>query len=65
MTIKDTIGFIGERMTEASSYGGAAIIALSVLHISANPNLVDAILGAITAIGGVIAILIPEGKPNA
>lgn len=65
MNIKDTIGFIGERMTEASSWGGTAIIVLSALHVNANPTLINAILGAVAAIGGVIAILVPEGKPNA
>lgn len=61
MDTKATLAYLGQRMKEASSWGGTALMLLAALHISANPDLVNAGLGVIAAIGGLIAVLVPEG----
>jgi len=48
------------RMREASSYAGLVGALLGVLHIAASPDLVQAALGAVAAVGGLLAVLIPE-----
>jgi hypothetical protein len=49
------------RMREASSYAGLVCALLGVLHIAASPDLVQAALGVAAALGGLLAVLIPEG----
>jgi hypothetical protein len=57
----NTLAYLGARMREASSWGGGAAILLAVLHVSASPDLISAALGLVAAIGGLIAVLVPEG----
>jgi hypothetical protein len=57
----DTLGYLVARLKEASSWGGAAAFILGVLHLSVSPDIVDAALGVIAAIGGLIAVALPEG----
>jgi hypothetical protein len=52
------------RMREASSYAGLVGILLGALHIAARPDLVNAALGLIAALGGLLAVLIPEKSPT-
>lgn len=54
------IAYIAARLKEASSWSGAAATLLAALHIAASPSLVNAVLGVLAAIGGVIAVLVPE-----
>jgi hypothetical protein len=58
----NTLAFLGTRMTEASSWAGAAAFILGTLHLSASPDLVNAALAVVAAMGGLIAVLVPEGK---
>jgi len=58
---KSTLAYLGARMQEASSWGGAAAFILAALHLSASPGLVNAALGMIAALGSLIAVLLPEG----
>ncbi|MGC2411757.1 MAG: hypothetical protein WA459_03545 [Stellaceae bacterium] len=58
----NTLAYLGARMKEASSWGGAAAFVLGALHASASPDLVNAALGLIAAVGGLIAVLVPEGN---
>lgn len=56
--------YIAARLKEASSWGGAAMMLLAALHVNANPDAVNAALGIVAAIGGLLAILIPDkGAP--
>jgi hypothetical protein len=57
----DTLAYLAERMKEASSWGGGAAFILGALHFSASPDLVNGALGVIAAIGGLIAVAVPEG----
>jgi len=57
----DTLAYLGARMKEASSWGGAAAFILGALHLSASPDLINGALGVIAAIGGLIAVVVPEG----
>ena len=54
------IAYIAARLKEASSWSGAAATLLAALHIAASPSLVNAVLGVLAGIGGVIAVLVPE-----
>jgi hypothetical protein len=56
------LAYLGERMKEASSWGGTAALLLGALHVAASPDLINAGLGVIAAVGGLIAILVPEGS---
>ena len=58
----NTLAYLGTRMTEASSWAGVAAFILSALHLSASPDLVNAALGVVAALGSLIAVLVPEGK---
>jgi hypothetical protein len=58
----NTLAYLGTRLTEASSWAGVASIILGALHLSASPDLVNAGLGVVAALGGLIAVLVPEGK---
>ena len=58
---KTTLAYLGARMREASSWGGAAAFILASLHLTASPDVVNAALSVIAAIGGLIAVLAPEG----
>ena len=58
----NTLAYLGTRMTEASSWAGGAAIILGALHLGASPDLVNATLGVVAALGGLIAVLVPEGK---
>ena len=55
-----TLAYLGARMKEASSWAGTVGVVLGLLHIGASPDLVNAGLGAVAAIGGLIAVLVPE-----
>ena len=57
------LAYLGQRMREASSYAGLAAMGLAALHVSAAPNQVSAALGVITAVGGLIAVLVPSNAP--
>ena len=57
----NTLAYLGARLKEASSWGGAAAFILGALHFGASPDLVNAALGVVAAIGGLIAVLVPEG----
>jgi hypothetical protein len=59
--LMDTLAYVGARLKEASSWGGSAAFILGAAHLSASPDLVNATLGVIAAIGGLIAVLVPEG----
>jgi hypothetical protein len=48
------------RMREASSYAGLVGMLLGASHIAASPDLVNAALGLVAALGGLLAVLIPE-----
>jgi DNA-binding phage protein len=48
------------RAKEATSHSGAAMVLLAAMHIQANPDLVNAVLGLVAAIGGLMSILVPE-----
>lgn len=48
------------RMREASSYAGFVGMLLGGLHIAASPDLVNAALGVVAALGGLLAVLLPE-----
>jgi hypothetical protein len=48
------------RLREASSYAGLVGALLGVLHIAASPGLIQAALGVVAALGGLLAVLIPE-----
>lgn len=61
---KNTLAYLGARMKEASSWGGAAAFILATLHLSANPDVVDAALSLIAATGSLIAVLVPEGAAS-
>jgi hypothetical protein len=58
----NTLAYLAERMKEASSWGGGAAFILGALHLSASPDLVNGALGVIAAIGGLIAIVVPEAS---
>ena len=58
----NTLAYLGARLKEASSWGGTAAFLLGALHLSVSPDLVNGVLGVIAAIGGLIAVLVPEGK---
>ena len=58
----NTLAYLGARLKEASTWGGTAAFLLGTLHLSVSPDLVNAVLGVIVAIGGLIAVLVPEGK---
>jgi hypothetical protein len=58
---RSTLAYLGARMQEASTWGGAAAFILAALHVSASPGLVNAALGVIAALGSFMAILLPEG----
>ena len=58
----NTLAYLAARLKEASSWGGAAAFLLGALHLSANPDLVNAALGVVAAFGGLIAVLVPEAK---
>ncbi len=60
----NTVAYLGARMKEASSWGGAAAFVLAALHLSASPDVVNAALSVVAAIGGLIAILVPEGAAS-
>lgn len=53
------------RLREASSYAGLVGLLLGALHIAASPDLVQAALGLIAALGGLLAVLIPEKSAGA
>lgn len=53
--------YIAARMKEASSWAGLVGAVLAAAHVSANPDLVNAALAAIAALGSIVAILVPEG----
>jgi len=57
----NTLAYLGARMTEASSWGGAAAFILATLHLTASPDVVNAALGVVAATGALIAVLVPEG----
>jgi hypothetical protein len=57
----NTLAYLAERMKEASSWSGAAVFVLGALHLSASPDLVNGALGVIAALGGLIAVVVPEG----
>lgn len=61
---KSTLAYLAARMKEASSWGGAAAFVLAALHLSANPDVVNAALSVIAATGSLIAILVPEGAAS-
>ena len=54
------LAYLAARLKEASSWSGAAAALLGALHIAASADLINAVLGAVAAIGGVIAVLAPE-----
>lgn len=54
------IAYIGQRMTEASSYGGAAALLLGAAHIANASDLANAIIGVVVAVGGLIGVLVKE-----
>ena len=58
------LAFVAARMKEASSYAGIAAVIMSALHISASPDAVNAVIGAIATVGGALAFFLPE-KPAA
>jgi len=58
----NTVAYLGARLAEASSWAGVATVILGALHLSASPDLVNAALGVVAALGGLIAVLVPEGK---
>jgi len=58
----NTLAYLGARLKEASTWGGTAAFLLGTLHLSVSPDLVNGVLGVIAAIGGLIAVLVPEGK---
>jgi hypothetical protein len=58
------VQYLIARMREASSYAGLVGALLGVLHIAASPDLVQAALGLVAALGGLLAVLIPE-RPGA
>jgi hypothetical protein len=58
----NTLAYLGARMKEASSWGGAAAFILAALHLSASPDVVNAALSVVAATGGLIAVLVPEGS---
>lgn len=60
----NAVAYLGARMKEASSWGGAAAFVLAALHLSASPDVVNAALSVVAAIGGLIAILAPEGAAS-
>jgi len=57
----DTLAYLGARLKEASSWGGTAAFILGTLHLTASPDLINGALGVIAAIGGLIAVIVPEG----
>jgi hypothetical protein len=57
----NTLAYLGARLKEASTWGGAAASILGALHLTASPDLVNSALGVIAALGGLIAVLVPEG----
>jgi hypothetical protein len=56
----NTVRYIAGRMKEASSYAGLVGAALAMIHVSADPNVVTQAIGAVAAIGGLVAVLLPE-----
>ena len=58
--MKADLAYLAARLKEASSWSGAAASLLAALHIAASADVIDAVLGAIAAIGGAIAVLTPE-----
>jgi hypothetical protein len=54
------LAYLAARLKEASSWSGAAAALLAALHIAASADVINAVLGAIAAIGGVIAVFAPE-----
>ncbi len=54
------VQYLVARMREASSYAGLVGALLGALHIAASPDLVQAALGLVAALGGLLAVLIPE-----
>ena len=58
----NTLAYLGARLKDASTWGGTAAFLLGALHLSVSPDLVNGVLGVVAAIGGLIAVLVPEGK---
>jgi hypothetical protein len=54
------LDYLIARLREASSYAGLVGMLLGGLHIAASPDLVNAALGLVAALGGLLAVLIPE-----
>jgi hypothetical protein len=61
----DFLQYVIARMREASSYAGLVGALLGALHVSASPDVVDAALGVVAALGGLLAVLIPEKTAGA
>lgn len=59
------LAYIGQRMQEASSFAGLAAGILGAAHIANAQTLAQSIIGVVVAIGGLIAVLVQEGKPAA
>lgn len=54
------LAYIGQRMTEASSWGGTAAFVLGAMHIANAADITNAAVGVAVAIGGLIGVLVKE-----
>jgi len=63
--VKDTLSYLADRMTEASSWAGIAT-ALGLLHVNLDPGLFKSITMVGMGLGGILAFFIPGGpaKPK-
>ena len=54
------LAYVGQRLTEASSWGGVAAALLGAAHVANATDLAQAIIGVVVAVGGLIAVIVKE-----
>ena len=54
------LAYIGNRLTEASSYAGLAAVLLGAAHVNNATGVAQAIVGVLVSLGGLIAVLTRE-----
>ena len=55
------LSWLAARMQEASTYAGMASMILGSLHVANSPDMVNAALGVVVAMGGLVSIVLKEG----
>ena len=57
------VSWVGQRMREPSSYAGLGLI-LAALHVADASSLASSLTSIGLGVGGLVAILLPEGKKS-